>query len=173
MRKPSEFISCRGKETWIYLKKDLEVISEHWSYRAFQLFLPFLQGSTKPCSALLPAACSQLPWSAFLLPNPEGAEAKGKAHAENPSVLAELLKHLWGRLAAALSHSVLGGAGVDPEHSFSKDWPCSLSFVWFLPSAADEPAKEESHYEKDGCNAIKQGGAIGWKAFTVVLWLQL
>lgn len=38
----------------------------------------------------------QLPWFAFLLPNPEGTEDKWK---ENLSVLAELLKHLWDCLA--------------------------------------------------------------------------
>lgn len=58
---------------------------------------------------------------------------------------------------------MLGGAGVHPEHSFSMAWPCSLSFVWFLPSAADEPAKEENHYDKDGCNAINREGLLGEK----------
>jgi len=57
-------------------------------------------------------------------------------------------------------HNAVGGAAVDPEHSFSAAGPhtCSLSLLWFLPSAADEATEEEKGYEKDGFNAISRRG---------------
>lgn len=140
------------KRTWrLSLSIDHIKLSSYFSH-SFRA-LPTL------CSALLPATCFQLPWSAFLPPNPEGAEDRGEAHAEKLSVLAELLKRVWDWVLPQW-HNVLGAAGVHPEHSFSMDWPCSLSFVCFLPSAADEPAKEENHYEEDGCNAINREGLL-------------
>lgn len=159
IRKPSKFIFCREKETWSELKKDLEVVSEHWSYQTFQLFLPFLQGTTNPLFSSPSSNLFPAPLICILPSNPEGAEDRGEAHAEKLSVLAELLKRVWDWLLPQW-HNVLGAAGVHPEHSFSMDWPCSLSFVCFLPSAADEPAKEENHYEEDGCNAINREGLL-------------
>lgn len=115
------------RNVWSYAERDLEVIFDHWSYWAFQPAIPFLLGGDKPlCSALLPAACSQLPCSAFTLL--EGTEDKWGAHAENLSVLAELLNLFRDGWLLLQPHNALGGAGVE------LDWTSHLLSLFLVPT---------------------------------------